>query len=265
MTSPAATPEPAPDPGLRPRRVRRAYEQVYDQLREAMLSGAIVNGDRLPSEPRLAADFGVSRSTVRDALRMLMAEGFIRTTRGAGGGSFVTLPTVDHVSDFLRRNIELLTLTEDVTLLEFLEARRLIEGWAVRRAALTRTERELELLRATLTPDDAELPREVVFQRRTQFHVVLIDICGNVLLQIAAQPIFSVLHAHLYRTVEEPSDRPRDGDEHEAILAAIERGDADEAEQLMSDHLADMAEAYPSIWQPRREVAAGPGLPTPRD
>jgi GntR family transcriptional regulator, transcriptional repressor for pyruvate dehydrogenase complex len=244
-----------PASGLRPRRVRRAYEQVYDQLRDGMLNGQVANGERLPSEPALAAEFGVSRSTVRDALRLLMAEGLIRTAKGAGGGSFVTLPTVDHVSDFLKRNIELLSLTDDVTLLEFLEARHLIEGWAVRRAALQRTDAELELLRAQLTPSQLELSRDVQFHRRKDFHVVLMDICGNALLRIAAQPIFSVLQTHLYRTVEEPQGPPRVHDEHELILAAIERRDADEAERLMSEHLSRMADVYRAIWQPGRGPA----------
>ena len=226
-----------------------------------MLAGEVANGERLPSEPALAADFGVSRSTVRDALRLLMAEGLIRTAKGAGGGSFVTLPTIDHVSNFLQRNIELLSLTDDVTLVEFLEARHLIEGWAVRRAALTRTDAQLAQLRATLIAGDDSLSRDAQYHRQKEFHIVLMDICGNALLRIAAQPIFSVLHTHLYRTVLEPEIPGRGHNEHDLIVAAIEHRDADEAERLMSAHLARMAEIYRSIWRPGLHTSGDPGAP----
>lgn len=236
--------------GIQPRRVRRAFEQVYDQLRTAILNGSLVNGQRLPSEGALATDFGVSRSTVREALRLLLAEGMIRTARGAGGGSFVTLPTVDHVSEFLQRNIELLSLTDDVTLPEFLEARQLIEVFAVRQAALRRTQADLDALRATLVPSDSKLSADAQYRHNKEFHAVLVDACGNALLRIAAQPIFSVLHTHLGRSAL-TLDFPRKVcGEHRVILDHIERGNADAAEKEMVDHLTSLARVYREIWRP---------------
>ncbi|MBB4665226.1 FadR/GntR family transcriptional regulator [Conexibacter arvalis] len=238
-------------PRVRLAPVRRAYEQIYDQLRAAMFSGELANGERLPSEAQLAAGFGVSRGTVREALRLLLAEGLIRTVPGAGGGSFVVLPTVDHVADFLRRNVELLTLKEDVTLPEFLEARELIELFAVRQAAVRRTDADLAALRATLTPDDSGLSPEEQYLANRRFHEVLIDACGNTLLQIAAGPIFSVLHSHLMRftlTAEFPRSVCRD---HATILDAIEAGDSERATAAMAEHLTSLAEVYRQIWRPR--------------
>jgi GntR family transcriptional repressor for pyruvate dehydrogenase complex len=236
--------------GIQPRRVRRAFEQVYDQLRGAILGGGLANGQRLPSEGALATDFGVSRSTVREALRLLLAEGMIRTARGAGGGSFVTLPTVDHVSEFLQRNIELLSLTDDVTLPEFLEARQLIEVFAVRQAARRRTQADLDALRATLVPSDSSLSADAQYRHNKEFHAVLVDTCGNALLRIAAQPIFSVLHTHLGRFAL-TLDFPRQVcSEHRVILDQIERGDADAAEREMVNHLTSLARVYREIWQP---------------
>ena len=82
-------------------RVRKSYEQVADQLRELIVSGSIPQGGRLPTETVLARDFGVSRATVRESLRLLAAQGLIRTAKGQTGGSYVTLPTVDHISESL--------------------------------------------------------------------------------------------------------------------------------------------------------------------
>ena len=234
------------DPALPLRRVRKAYEQVYDQLRAMILSGELTRGHRLPPEAALATQFGVSRGTIREALRLLVAENLIRTAKGPGGGNFVMLPTVDHISRFVQSNIELLSQTDDVTLPEFLEARELIEIFAVRQAAVRRTDSDIEALRATLSSSDRS-PEEQ-YLRNKEFHSVLVDACGNALLQIAAQPIFSVLHTHLAR-FGLSEDFPREVcNEHRGILEAIEAGDPDTAEARMRQHLQWLGTVYRKIW-----------------
>src|ERR1700733_8238874 len=84
------------DTAFRPERVRRPREQVEHQMRSAILSGEFKVGERLPSEAELAKAFGVSRSTIREALHALKTSGLITTTPGATGGSFVE--GVDHHS-----------------------------------------------------------------------------------------------------------------------------------------------------------------------
>src|SRR5262245_36778413 len=80
-------------------KLRPAYLQVSEQLRELVLSGWLKAGERLPSEPELAAQFGTSRSTVREAIRILAADGLLTTVRGVNGGSFATPPTPARVGD----------------------------------------------------------------------------------------------------------------------------------------------------------------------
>ncbi|MEA2268514.1 MAG: hypothetical protein QOC64_1124 [Solirubrobacteraceae bacterium] len=230
------------------RRVRKAYEQVYDQLRAMILSGELSRGQRLPTEVALAGEFGVSRGTIREALRLLVAENLIRTAKGAGGGNFVMLPTVDHISRFVQRNIELLSHTDDVTLPEFLEARELIEIFAVRQAAVRRTDKDIEALRATLSADDRLSPEEQYIHNK-EFHGILVDACGNALLQIAVQPIFSVLHTHLSRSGLPPDFTHKVCSDHREILEEIEAGDPDAAETRMRRHLAELAEVYRGIWR----------------
>ena len=126
-------------------RVRKAYEQVDDQLRDLIMPRRAQRGaSGCPNEAVLAREFGVSRGTVREALRVLAAQNLIRTAKGAGGGSFVTLPTADHISDFLHANISLLSESDDVTLQEFLEARELLEVFAARRLAARRTQEDID-------------------------------------------------------------------------------------------------------------------------
>ena len=241
-------------------RVRKAYEQVYDQLRDLIIRGELPRGDRLPGEIVLAREFGVSRGTVREALRALEAHNLIRTAKGASGGSFVTLPTVDHVSDFLEANISLLSEANDVTLEEFLETRRLLEVFAARQCALRRDDADLERLRKTILENPEDFGTEQRYAYNQEFHTAVLDAAGNTLLRIAAQPIFSILQTNLSRETMSPRFPARVNDDHRAILEAIEAGDGDAAAEEMRKHLTYLSRTYKSMWRqgaPReRSVAA---------
>src|SRR6266542_3179450 len=73
--------------------VARASSSIADQIRQAIVTGRLTQGSRLPPERELAEQFGVSRVTVRDALRALEAMGLIDVRVGARGGAFVTIPS----------------------------------------------------------------------------------------------------------------------------------------------------------------------------
>jgi DNA-binding FadR family transcriptional regulator len=236
------------------RRVRKAYEQVYDQLRDLIMRGELERGARLPNEAVLASEFGVSRGTVREALRVLAAQNLIRTAKGAGGGSFVTLPTVDHISTFLHANISLLSESEDVTLPEFLEARELLEVYAARRCAARHDPSDLERLRGTILEDPELLGTDEQFVANKEFHTAIVDGCGNTLICIAAQPVFSVLQTRLSRERMTTSFAKRLNEDHRAILAAIEAGDSDGAGEEMRKHMAYLSRTYQKMW---RGTAAG--------
>ena len=125
-------------------RIRKAYEQVADQLLSMINSGELKPGDRLPSEAELAADFGVSRTTVREALRILATRNLIQTRKGMAGGHFIVEPTVGSISEFLVANYGLLTAANTVTLEHLLQAREMIEGPAAAIAARNRDDDDLE-------------------------------------------------------------------------------------------------------------------------
>ena len=199
--SPAATPV---------RRVRKAYEQVADQLRELIVRGELQPGDRLPVESALARDFGVSRATVREALRLLAAQSLVRTEKGATGGSYVTLPTAATISSLVHANVGLLAETRSVTLQELLEARELVEVPAVRLAAARRDADDLDRLRGTVPGDSARLSTTEEFTHNAEFHSCLLEASRNTLLVVSAQPIFSVLQTHLARSVARAAVPPLD-------------------------------------------------------
>jgi DNA-binding FadR family transcriptional regulator len=245
------------------RRVRKAYEQVYDQLRELIMRGELARGQRLPGEAALASEFGVSRGTVREALRLLAAQNLIRTAKGAGGGSFVTLPTADHISELLQANIRLLNESREVTAEEMLEARELLESFAARMAARRRSQSDLEQLAACIIEDPDELGTEQQLICNTAFHTGLLEAAGNTLLSISAGPVFGILQTNMRRSEIGPQTLEHVNHDHRAILDAVRARDADEAERKMREHLAMLRETYVRLWTPdgaRRAAGSGAGV-----
>ena len=231
------------------RRVRRAYEQVADQLRDLIVAGELARGERLPNENVLARDFGVSRATIREALRVLAAQNLITTAKGAGGGSYVTRPTVDHISEFLRSSINLMTESRDLSLEELLEARDLLEVPAARLAAERRRDEDVRALAAAIDEEVLQLPASEQFTVNKDFHSTLITACGNQLIAIAAQPLFTVLQTHLVRSSLGRSFHTGINAQHRAIAAAIEGGRPDEAEGEMRAHLDWLRPYYDRAWK----------------
>jgi DNA-binding FadR family transcriptional regulator len=212
----------------------------------------LTQGARLPNEVVLAEQFGVSRPTVREALRLLAAQNLIRTAKGAGGGSYVTLPSIGGVSDFLHSSLALLADADDVTLDELLEARELLEVPAARLAAARRTEAELEQLLAAIPDEPLRLGLQGQFVYNQDFHLVVIEGCRNPLLAIAAQPIFAVLQRKLARSkLGRPFHRAIN-DQHRTIAAAIEAGDAEGAGDEMHAHLEYLRPYYEQAWRRAR-------------
>ena len=236
-------------------RVRKAYEQVADQLREQIFSGRLVTGQRLPREVDLAVQLGVSRPTVREALRVLASENLIRTAKGPTGGSFVIRPTVDHISHFLTANINLLTAADEVSLNELLELRESLEVPAVRLACRRRTTEDLTRLQDTL-PEGAgeELTTDDRFRFNKDFHETLVGAAGNQLLVLAAQPIFAVLQTHLRRSVLSARDSRLIYDGHVRLARTIEAQDESAAENEMRQHLADLRPLYERAWRTTRRA-----------
>ena len=240
------------------RRVRKAYEQVSDQLREVILRGEVKPGHRLPNEAMLSSQMGVSRATIREALRVLAAQNLIRTTKGATGGSFVILPTADHIAAFLSSNIALLTQAESVSLDEFLELRELLEVPAARLAAQRHTAADIAELERSIPDDTRELSIEEQFAFNKGFHSAVVESCGNMLLLIAAQPVFSVLQTHLTRSTLGRRFLGQVVADHRAIAAAIAAGDGEAAASEMRQHLEFLRPAYRRAWREagaRRQAA----------
>ena len=188
-----------------PKPVQRPRQQVEDQLRQAILSGALGIGKKLPPEAALAIEFGVSRTTVREALRSLASDGLIEKIPGAGGGSFVR--SVDHHSlgAELSEDIENLLRLGSIEYGEVATVRRMLEVPAAREAALRRSEEDLAELDDILAEGktlDVGDPR--VMELDMRFHGVIAHASRNRVLAAFVFALHEVTEPvnHLYLTAE---------------------------------------------------------------
>jgi DNA-binding FadR family transcriptional regulator len=231
---------------------RRQSDEVAGRLRDLVVQGELQPGARLPTETALAEEFGVSRATLREALRSLAAQDLIRTAKGAGGGSYVNLPTRAGVSSFLQSSLTVMAGAHDITLDELLEARELLEVPAARLAALRIDEDGLERLREQIPPEPARFTAATQFVYNQDFHSVVLESSGNALLAIAAKPIFGVLQTQIERSRLGPRFHKLVNDEHVEIAATIAAGDADTAAAQMHEHLQHIRPYYEKAWTARR-------------
>jgi DNA-binding FadR family transcriptional regulator len=236
-----------------PQPVRTAYQQVADQLRDAILSGELPPGHKLPLESELQGLFHVSRSTVREALRALSSQNLIVTTRGAGGGSVVAWPDAAQVSADLEAKIGLLAGVNYVSVDDLLQARGLLEVPAARLAAQRRTASQLREIEACVTrPGRPSLP-----DTHMQFHRAVLEAAGNPLLTVMTAPVFRVLQVRFLRDAA-PKRFWHDVEvDHGQLLEAIRNSDGFRAEQLMSEHLHKLRATYVAIDRPDRALSPG--------
>ena len=219
-----------------------AYQALADALRAQITSGRLRPGDRLPTEPQLCRSAGVSRSTVREALRLLASEHLVVTARGVAGGSFVVHPSPAQLADGLCVGVRLWQTTAAVGLAELLEVRAMVEVPATRLAAQRRTERHLEALASTLfDPRTADLDEMLAAHRG--FHTAIAAASGNPLLELVTLPLHAFDDPH--RMIE-PLGREfwiRVDADHRAILAAVNAQRPEQAQVAAEEHLRELSNA----------------------
>ena len=233
----------APRP-MRVQRIRKAYEQVADQLLAMITAGELSPGDRLPSEAELARDFGVSRTTVREALRILATRSLIHTRKGMAGGHFIVHPSVDGLTDFLVAHYGLLTALNTVTLENLLEAREALEAPAAALASLRRDAEDLRRLRAAVPDNISELSTEQAFEHNRDFHYHVLAATKNPLIVVAGRPIYLVLQASAVRRQPAAEVVQAIAEQHVQITDAIEAADPARARRSMEDHLSYLRSNY---------------------
>lgn len=229
---------------LRVTRVRPAYQQVADQLRELVLAGTLTSGDRLPNETDLSASFGVSRSTVREAIRVLSSSGLVYTLRGTTGGTFISRIRAEEVSDYLETSIGLMSGADDVTLENLIEARFTLEVPAAALAAERRDEDSMAAIRAAVEREGGTPDTRRKYAEQRTFHSAMVAASGNEVLRVMADPVFAVLISYLRPAEVAPEMLKAMNDEHAEIAGLVQEQDATGAAEAMREHLERLSALY---------------------
>jgi GntR family transcriptional regulator, transcriptional repressor for pyruvate dehydrogenase complex len=218
----------------------RSSDDVVDQVRDAIISGQLKGGDRLPNERDLCGVFGVSRATLREGLRTLEAIGAIEIRTGATGGIFAAEPQADQVGAAL----ESLLRFRHVTAQELAEFRTSFESetakWAAQRATEEDVQRLLDLAEQfILLAEEEGLPWHTLAELDIAFHEAMAEASKNQVRVAIMLGIHRALHQASTSIADEitPAARRSIGKELRTIVAAIELRNASLASKLMAKHV----------------------------
>lgn len=220
--------------------VGRISGLIVDQIRLLVRDGHLSPGDRLPSERELCERFGVSRVTVREALRVLEANGLISIKVGARGGAFITTPTTERVGEGIA---DLLTLSS-ITASEVTEARRVFELGIVPLVCERADEDDVRDLLEICDRSDAALAADTYpVSLSAEFHVRVARASHNAAIEMLVQSFHGPLLMSLQRAqIAAPLMGRLGTGEHRTFVEAIARRDVAGATDVMSIHLARTAE-----------------------
>lgn len=233
--SPVSPVGPASDDLFSPVTVGRTSQLIADQIRNLVREGRLKAGDRLPSERYLCERFGVSRVTVREALRVLETNGLVQIRVGARGGAIVSHPSSEALSQGLA---DLLTLSP-LTAAEVTEARMVFELGIIPLIVERATDEDLDTLRELVAQGQRALESgDYQMDMSAAFHVRLAAATHNGAVEMLVHSFHGPLLMSLKEAqVAAPLMGHRGTEEHAEIVEAIAARDVDRARQTMRTHL----------------------------
>lgn len=228
----------------------RTHEHVLSQIAERILDGRLEVGDRLPSERELVSALGVSRTSVREALRILESMGIIEANVGSGRDAGSTI--CDRPSEALSNLLRLHMALARFRLVELVEVRIQLERGAAAGAAMSATSADIDRLKELIEAmEQPDLEHARFHEFDTEFHVTIARISGNTLVADLMQALRVAVRSHMEQAFEAVDDWEAVvralGHQHRAIAEAIEKQDASTAADLVADHIAGFYSTYAHI------------------
>jgi DNA-binding FadR family transcriptional regulator len=214
----------------------KPYDVLANHLREAILRGEISEGDALPPERELVAQTGLTRGSVREALRMLGVEGLVQTRPGRFGGNVVTLPGKESMANAIGQFVR----GRKLSLRRLQETREVLEPALARLAAVHRIDenlKELKSLHEELVASAGNFQQFSVVN--IHWHNAVARASGNELL---AAVLYAISYGVAVSTTTEEYDTPETRNQvirvHSRIIDAIEARDPELAGRRMRQHIS---------------------------
>ena len=228
-------------------RVPKTAELVAAELRRKIVRGELTEGDALPSEAALMAEFAVSRPTLREAFRVLESESLISIRRGARGGARVHVPNGNVAASYAGLVLEY----RGTTLQDVYDARTFIEAPCAALLAQCRTEQDLTRLRAAVVQAERLMDDPPAFIRaHMEFHALVVELAGNQTLTVLNGMVRHIIELANWSHVDLDAGSPdnvrankRGFRAHVRLVELVAARQAREAEALWRVHL-DEAENY---------------------
>lgn len=226
-------------PVFKPAKQNRIYQDVVEQIQEAILEGTLKVGEQLPPERRLIEMFGISRGTLREALRVLQQKGMIEIKTGVSGGSIIRGVTAEIFSE----NLALLIRYQKVSLQELAEFREGIEGTVAALAAERATAEDVATLKALYKESAVAFaagPKEwdTAIRCDEQIHLALARIAGNSLFITVLKTVYLNIHTYYesYLPMQE-SVLAENINDLKVIIEAVEAKDPAKAQDRARQHV----------------------------
>ncbi len=218
---------------FRPVRTGNAFEETVERLLQAIRLGVVGAGERLPSERELAERLGVSRVTLREAIRALSDAGYVESRRGRYGGTFVhdTLPAPPEPGG----KVDTVSLEDALSLRYVLET-----GAAEMAAARSLSPADRQHLTGTLA-EAAGADLDDYRRKDSRLHLAIAEVTASGSLTTAMADARSRVNQLLDRIPLLPPNLEHSNAQHEAIVDAILAGDAPAARRAMAEHIEGTA------------------------
>jgi DNA-binding FadR family transcriptional regulator len=225
-----------------------ASHQIALEIRRYLEREGLQPGDRIGTEQELAAEFGVSRPTLREGLRLLASSHLIRVGRGRAGGIFVARTPNEGMSRNVSESISMMLATETVSLCELLDARLFLEVPLAGLAAANATEETAAELQAAIDAASGHAPGTPPFNDADKrFHQILARAAGNELLLAFTDWILEVLQPQLIASIGTRVEGEEVLRQHRDIQRAVRRRQPAGAERAMRAHIGYLKETLGSV------------------
>jgi GntR family transcriptional repressor for pyruvate dehydrogenase complex len=213
--------------------VGRGFEKIVASLRGAIVRGELPAGHRLPSEPELATQLGVSRPMLREALKALEVSGYLEVRRGYGGGRFVAEPEAEEFHAITTAPLS----TMDVEPRHVMDVRLAVEPWAARLAAEARDANDLGRAVRKLGLAGNRPARTV--QALVAFHLALVESSANPVFVAVYQSLRAPIALSLGERVRDASWCVEVRERLTHIMRLVDDGEPDAAERAVRRYLVD--------------------------
>ncbi|MEZ5805841.1 MAG: FadR/GntR family transcriptional regulator [Rhizobiaceae bacterium] len=229
-------------------------KQVADEIRDAILSGRLKIDERLPTEEELARRFGISRPTIREALKRLAAQNLIRSQRGPAGGTFVRRPNAENLSSMITGAATLLVGMGAFDINEIITARLETESICCRLACERRSAGDLQAMRTEIAfQRTAAISDEEFCASDVRLHRALVDAAGNGPLGLMMYTVIESFMPITNMIVSQVRERHTVADFHERIVTGIEARDAAGAIATLGELLNYLRNSYATSLERRAE------------